>query len=53
MTEDVQLGFFGEQTPPQDLPRAACSNDEQCGANADDHLETCPVERGLREEFGF
>ena len=30
-----------------------CTNDDQCKANADEHLDTCPVEAELKATFGY
>ena len=34
-------------------PIAFCTCDADCHADADQHLENCPVEHQLREEMGF
>ncbi len=51
--QDMQINIFGEDVPLNALPRMNCSNDEACKAEANEHLETCPVEQRLREELGF
>jgi hypothetical protein len=49
----MQLDIWNAETPTRELPRLNCTNDETCTALADEHIETCPVEQRLRDEFGF
>jgi hypothetical protein len=51
--QDMQIDLFGGERPTSELPRMNCTNDEQCKAEADEHLETCPVEQKLRDDLGF
>ncbi len=51
--EPMQLDIFGGVRPTSEIPRMNCTNDTNCKAEADEHNETCPVERELRETFGF
>ena len=51
--EPMQITIFGDELPSSEIPRMNCSNDENCQARADEHIETCPVEQRLREELGF
>jgi hypothetical protein len=51
--QDMQLDIFNVETPTEDLPRMNCTNSEGCTAQADEHVEGCPVERDLRDTFGF
>ncbi len=45
--------LMSDEVPVSELPHLNCTNDEKCKAPVDQHLETCPVEKGLRETFGY
>ncbi len=49
----MQTTIFGDEVPLHELPHLNCTNDEKCKAPVDAHLDTCPVEKRLREELGF
>lgn len=49
----MQLDIWNQETPTSMIPRLNCSNDENCTAMADEHLDTCPVEQRLRDLYGF
>ncbi len=51
--EPMQLDIWNVPHPTSEIPRMNCTNDESCQAEADEHVETCPVEQRLREEIGF
>ncbi len=51
--EPMQMTVFGDEVPMHKLPHLNCTNDEKCQAPVDAHLETCPIEQRLREEFSF
>ena len=54
MSEDAQLNIFGSAIPLSQLPPLSpCSCDDNCQADADEHMPDCPVEARLLEEFNF
>ena len=53
MDSDPQLAIFDDTTATDMKPRLNCTNSDDCPAEADEHLDTCPVEHELRRTFGF
>lgn len=52
MTDD-QLAIFDETSSTEMKPRLNCTNAAGCPAEADEHLDTCPVEAELKALYGF
>ena len=51
---DTQLDIFGIETPVSELPEPGlCTASETCQAAVDKHEPDCPVERRLRDDFGY
>lgn len=51
---DLQMNIFGAEIPMDEVEQhAACTRDERCQAEADEHEPDCPVELRLKEYFGY